>query len=162
MAKSTFMCFVKLPPILSLTICRCPSLSPTPQKILLPASCSVRSLSTRWCTAVYVNFLRRSPPALRPPPQKPGSLRRASQARTPLRVCGPRGEGQCGQKRRAERQRDGLRSTSPLETRKRHARKRQRCRGGACRRSRPRRSPPRAAADAVRSQWGLTAGLRRH
>ena len=54
-------------------------------------------------------------------------------ARSPLWVGGPQGEGQCGQKRCAERQRDG-RSTSPLETRKRHARKCQRRRGGACRR----------------------------
>ena len=55
-------------------------------------------------------------------------------ARLPLRVGGPQGEGQCGQKRRAERQRDGLRSASALKTRKCHARKRQRRRGGACRR----------------------------
>ena len=54
-------------------------------------------------------------------------------ARSPLWVGGPQGEGQCGQQRRTERQRDGLRHASPLETRKRHARKRQRRGGGACR-----------------------------
>ena len=59
-------------------------------------------------------------------------------ARSLLFVGGPQGEGQCGQERCAERQRDGLRSASPLETRKRHARKRQRRRGGACRRGPPR------------------------